>query len=237
MITPLDIRQQTFKKSLRGFDADEVKQFLTTLSLEWEKMNGELKQVKAELQATKANLDSLKQVETVLHKTLLQAEQTSKTTIDNATKDAELKMREAEAKSSELIRQAMTERSKIEMEINELLTRRNEVLEQLRTFLNSQQERLSRFEADMLTTRKPLPVIITEPVTPPQIPAVLPETNIVEPKAEALPVDSTIAPVIKPEPEVPAQEQTMKSRENISFFEGLSATSNPESGDDFADKL
>lgn len=234
MITPLDIRQQTFKKSLRGFDADEVKQFLTTLSLEWEKLNGELKQVKAELQATRANLDSLKQVETVLHKTLLQAEQTSKTTIENATKDAELKMREAEAKSSELVRQAMTERSKIEMEINELLTRRNEVLEQLRGFLTGQQERLSRFEADMLTTRKPMPVLTPEPVVVPQIHPETPVVPVPEPPvAESQPPVQDV--VTTPEPQT--ETLPVQPRENVSFFEGLSATSNPDSGDDFADKL
>ena len=42
-ITPLEIRQKTFEKNIRGFDKDEVNAFLISLSSEWEKLLDEIK--------------------------------------------------------------------------------------------------------------------------------------------------------------------------------------------------
>lgn len=177
MITPIEIRQQQFKKSLRGFDKDEVTAFLNTISLEWERHLEESKRTKQELEKTSASLDSLKQVESALHKTLLQAEETSKATVENAKKDAELKLQESEVKAREVVKQAIDERSRIEMQINELVARRNEILQQLKSYLLAQTERLKTFEEqEMKSPEVPMregpvragaPEVIQEPVSQP----------------------------------------------------------------------
>lgn len=146
MITPIEIRQHTFKKVLRGYDKDEVTAFLNTLSMEWERFVEDYRRQKAELEKTQASLDSLRQVESALHKTLLQAEETSKTTMEHAKRDADLKLAEAESKAKELIHRSMEERSRIDMQINELVSRRNEILQQLKSYLQAQAERLKTFE-------------------------------------------------------------------------------------------
>jgi cell division initiation protein len=146
MITPIEIRQHSFKKSFRGFDPEEVANFLNNLSLQWEKQLEEARRTKIELEKTTSNLESLKQVESVLHKTLLQAEETSRSTVENAKRDAELKRREAEEKSNELIKNALTERSRIELQIGELISRRNDILNQLKSFLTSTTDRIKTFE-------------------------------------------------------------------------------------------
>ena len=38
MITPIEIRQHTFKKAFQGYNKDEVQNYLNTLSSEWERM-------------------------------------------------------------------------------------------------------------------------------------------------------------------------------------------------------
>lgn len=148
MITPIEIRQHSFKKVLRGYDKDEVHAYLTTVSMEWEKMLEDQKRMKIELEKTTSNLNSLKQVESVLHKTLLQAEETSKSTVEHAKKDAELKVQEAENKARAIIKEAINERTKIEMQVNELVSRRNEILQQLKSYLTGQTERLKTFELE-----------------------------------------------------------------------------------------
>lgn len=146
MITPIEIRQHSFKKSLRGYDKEEVHSFLNTLSLEWEKLLEVHKKTKTELEKTQSSLENFKQMETVLHKTLLQAEETSKSTMENAKKDAELKVQEAENKSNEIVKTALDERRRIEMQVHELVSRRNEILDQLKSFLKGQSERIHSFE-------------------------------------------------------------------------------------------
>ena len=45
-ITPLEIRQKTFERTLRGYDKDEVNAFLLSLSQEWERNSDEIKELK-----------------------------------------------------------------------------------------------------------------------------------------------------------------------------------------------
>lgn len=158
MITPIEIRQHSFKKALRGYDKDEVQGFLNTLSMEWEKMVEDMRRLKTELEKTQSNLDNLKQVESALHKTLMQAEESSKSMMENAKKDAELKMQEADSRSQSVIKKAFDERSRMEMQVNELVARRNEIMQQLKSFLNAQSERLQLFEQrEMKSATVPAP--------------------------------------------------------------------------------
>lgn len=166
MITPIEIRQQTFKKSLRGYDKEEVTNFLNTLSMEWERQMEDSKRIKTELDKTQSELKSLKQVESALHETLLQAKENAKTKLENAQKNAELKVQEAEANAKELMKNAMAERSRIEMQLNELVTRRNEILQQLKSYLQAQTERLQTFEEkEMKSADVPQ---VTRPVSSPE---------------------------------------------------------------------
>lgn len=155
MITPIEIKQHTFKKSLRGYDKEEVSNYLNSLAADWEKLLEEHKRTKIDLEKTQSALDSLKKVENVLHKTLLQAEETSKSTVENAKKDAELKIQEAENNASEIVKRAHDERSRIEMQINELVSRRNEILQQLKGYLAGQLERLRTFESEEMKSSRP----------------------------------------------------------------------------------
>ena len=54
MITPIEIRKQTFRKSLRGYDTEEVQAFLQTLSDEWEQQQHELRQMKSQFDQLQA---------------------------------------------------------------------------------------------------------------------------------------------------------------------------------------
>lgn len=145
MITPIEIRQHSFQRSFRGYDPEEVNNFLTMLSMEWEKQVEENRRLKTELDKIQASYSSLKEVEGMLHKTLQQAEQSTKDTLDNARKRASLIVAESESKSRELLRQGVEQRNQIDKEINELCERRDEILVQLSAFLKTQTDRLSNF--------------------------------------------------------------------------------------------
>lgn len=145
MITPIEIRKAIFDKSFRGYSVEEVSNFLEMVSLEFEKQIEEYKRVKGELEKTQASYNSLKEVEGMLHKTLQQAEQSTKDTLDNARKRASLIVSEAESKAREIVRQGAEERNRIDKEILELCERRDEILMQLTLFLKTQTDRLSNF--------------------------------------------------------------------------------------------
>lgn len=145
MITPIEIRQQAFNKKLRGFDPAEVKGFLQGLSQEWESLREENRGLKEELERTKANYHALKEVEDMLHKTLMQAERSSKDTLETARQKAELKIQEADSQAAEIIRRTIKDREELQSEIGGLYKQREEVLMQLRIYLKTQLERLDSF--------------------------------------------------------------------------------------------
>lgn len=105
-ITPLEIRQKEFEKNFRGFDKDEVKAFLNSLSIEWEKLNDMNKELKYKLESTQEEVKKLREVENSLFKTLKTAEDTGANMIEQATKTAELHMRETEMKADGLMNEA-----------------------------------------------------------------------------------------------------------------------------------
>ncbi|NVJ47410.1 MAG: DivIVA domain-containing protein [Cytophagia bacterium] len=105
-ITPLEIRQKEFEKNFRGFDKDEVKAFLNSLSNEWERLNDLNKELKYKLEASQEEVKKLREVENSLFKTLKTAEDTGANMIEQATRTAELHMRETEMKADALMSEA-----------------------------------------------------------------------------------------------------------------------------------
>jgi cell division initiation protein len=146
MITPQEIRQHTFKKSLRGYDKEEVEAFLQALAQEWAQQLDANQQVKEELERTKASYRTLKEVEDMLHRTLMQAEQSARDTVENARQKAELKVREAEVRAQDILRKGVDDRTDIQREITELIRRRDQLFSQLQIFLKTQLERMQDFD-------------------------------------------------------------------------------------------
>lgn len=106
-ITPIEIRQKSFeKKAFGGYDKDEVTAFLQALSQEWEKVNNEMRELRLKLEMAEKEVGQLRQVETSLFKTLKTAEDTGSHIVEQAKKDAELKVKEAQLKADEILSDA-----------------------------------------------------------------------------------------------------------------------------------
>jgi cell division initiation protein len=148
MINPIDIRQHAFSRSFRGYDPEEVKAFLNNLAREWQELQEKNGELKREVDRLEVSLKQYKEMESMLHKTLQQAENSSATVLENAKKEAENMVGQAEQQSNEILQKAYQERSRIEQEVNDLINRRNDILNQLKMFMRSQLERLDSFEAN-----------------------------------------------------------------------------------------
>ena len=107
-ITPLEIRQKSFERTLRGYDKDEVNAFLQSLSQEWERNLDECKELRIRLEASEKEVNKLREVESSLFKTLKTAEDTGASVIEQANKTAELILRENQLNADALINEAKT---------------------------------------------------------------------------------------------------------------------------------
>lgn len=105
-ITPIEIRQHTFQKVLRGYDAEEVTAFLTSLSNEWERVLNENKMLKMQLEIAEKELSKLREVELTMFRMLKTAEDTSAQMTEQAKTAAEHYIEDARQKGEELVNEA-----------------------------------------------------------------------------------------------------------------------------------
>lgn len=165
-ITPLEIRQKSFEKKLRGYDKDEVNAFLNGLSQEWERLNAENKELKTKLVNAERDVQRLREVEASLFKTLKTAEDTGANLIDQAHKTAELHVREAQMQSEaiyndaqntakdliesaehqarEIVINAQEEVRDLQNEFKMIQSQREDLLLQIRSIANETLERVEK---------------------------------------------------------------------------------------------
>lgn len=153
-ITPLEIRQKSFEKNLRGYDKDEVTAFLVSLSQEWEKLLDELKDSKMRLESSEREVAKLREVESTLFKTLKTAEDTGNHLIEQASKASELQLRESQLQAEGLLFEA---RAKAKSIVEESEIRSQQILEEiegrLKTLLQEYRGMLAQkenFSTDLL---------------------------------------------------------------------------------------
>ncbi|GAB4419938.1 MAG: hypothetical protein OHK0039_32880 [Bacteroidia bacterium] len=131
---------------MRGYDREEVDAFLAALSQEWEQQLDAQRKLKEEQERLQTRYNTLKEVEDMLHKTLMQAEHSARDTLDNARQKAELRLREADMQAREIVRKGIQDRALIEKEIGELTHRRDQLLKQLQLFLQNQLDHVQAYE-------------------------------------------------------------------------------------------
>jgi cell division initiation protein len=105
-ITPLEIRQKNFERTMRGYDKDEVTAFLVTLSQEWERLIDETKELRIKYESSEREVSKLREVESSLYKTLKTAEDTGANLIDQASKTADLHLRESQFRADAIMNEA-----------------------------------------------------------------------------------------------------------------------------------
>lgn len=155
MLKSIDIRQHNFSRSLRGYDVEEVKSFLGSVANEWQEAQSQIGELKRELESAQSSLESYKEMEGMLHRTLQQAENSSSAVLENAKQEADRIVKEAEREANRIIQEAYDERSKLDNDINNLYHRRSDVLSQMKLFMRAQIERLENFESHEMTSLVP----------------------------------------------------------------------------------
>jgi cell division initiation protein len=106
-ISPIDIRQVTFRRVLRGVDSEEVARFLDLVRAEMEQLHRENQALKDELQQALRRLSEFREKEAVLRDALMTAQRVGDELRANAEREADLIVGDAELKASKLIGEAM----------------------------------------------------------------------------------------------------------------------------------
>jgi len=153
-ITPLEIRQKTFEKTLRGYDKDEVNAFLLTLSQQWERTQDEVKEMKVKYEIAEREVVKLREVENTLYRTLKTAEDTGANVVDQANKNAALLLRESQMKSDAMMSEAKTKARNIIEEAEQTTKQLVEEMEEKLKSLANQYKTMELHRDNLLSDLK-----------------------------------------------------------------------------------
>ena len=113
-ITPIDIEAHSFAIKFRGFDPEEVRSFLNIVSQELEGLVTENSSLKERLAQVEASVADFKERERILKETLLTVQKISEEIKEEARREAQLIVKEAEVKGSQLLDRAAHKASEME---------------------------------------------------------------------------------------------------------------------------
>ncbi len=147
-ITPLDIRQQEFKKCMRGFDGHEVKAFLEMVADEMEFLTKENSNLFQKLKDIEEKVDDYRKLEKTLQDTLTSAQKASDQLNVSAEREADLKIREAEAKADEIVRESRSKLEGFHSQIMTLHSQKRACIARFRSLLLSQLRLLDQEERE-----------------------------------------------------------------------------------------
>src|SRR3954469_13904703 len=126
-VSPLDLRQQRFRKSFRGFDPVEVASFLVAVADDYEQALRETDRLRQDLMRMEAVLAEHREHEKNLQNTLLTAQKLSDDIRAAAEEDARRIMRDAESRSELLLERTQARLEDIQREIDGLKLKRMDV--------------------------------------------------------------------------------------------------------------
>ena len=119
-LTPLDIHNKEFNKGFRGYDEDEVNEFLDQVIKDYEMVIREKKELETKLADLNEKLSHFTTIEETLHKSIVIAQETAEEVKRNAQKEAKLIIKEAEKNADRIINESLIKSRKISGEIDDL---------------------------------------------------------------------------------------------------------------------
>jgi cell division initiation protein len=136
-ITPLDVRKQEFRKGMRGLDPEEVYAFLATVADEYELILNDNKALRERLLELDDKVQEYRTMEKTLRDTLLTAERVNVEAKDNARREANIIIKEAQIEAEKALRNINTEAMKLRAQVQQLRGQRDSFLARMKVVAES----------------------------------------------------------------------------------------------------
>jgi cell division initiation protein len=150
-ISPLDVRNQIFKKKLKGYDIDEVKMFLDAVADCMEEMLKEKETLEREVCILREKANAFSDIESTLRDTMVTAQKISDDARTNAHKEADNIIRDAEIDAKRKICDAMVEVEKLARSRDDARSQTLAFVTKLRSLLEAQLSFLASVEGEIRT--------------------------------------------------------------------------------------
>ena len=165
-ISPLDLRQQRFRKSFWGFDKIEVTSLLSAVAEDYEQALRETDRLRQELGHMETALREHREHEKSLRNTLMTAQRLADEIKEHAEQEAKRAVHDAEARAELLLQKSSLRLEDIQREIDGLKLKRREVetsieatIQTLRNTLDYVRERDERDADERVLLHRPRPAV------------------------------------------------------------------------------
>ncbi|UTR15171.1 DivIVA domain-containing protein [Salipaludibacillus sp. LMS25] len=149
-LTPLDIHNKEFARGFRGYDEDEVNEFLDQMIKDYEMVIREKQELYDRVQELEEKLEHFSNIEMTLNKSILVAQETAEDVKRNADKEAKLIIKESEKNADRIINEALAKSRKVALEIEELKKQASVYRTRFKMLLEAQLEMLGNEDWDDL---------------------------------------------------------------------------------------
>lgn len=126
-LTSLDIQQQQFTMRFRGFDVREVDLFLEQMANTFEQLQRENEAFKEEILRLRRESQGLKKREETFKRAMIHSQKVLENMKENAEKQAELIVAEAEIKGDKIVQRAQNRLNHLQEDITELRRQRVQI--------------------------------------------------------------------------------------------------------------
>ena len=154
-LSPLDIHNKEFGRRIRGYDEDEVNQFLDQIIKDYEVVLRENKDLQSQIASTQDKLSHFSTIEETLSKTIIVAQQAADELRSNSKKEAQLIIKEAEKNADRIINESLSKSRRIAIEMEELKKQVSVYRIRFRSLLEAQLELLKDDGWDSLESSAP----------------------------------------------------------------------------------
>ncbi len=146
MITPMDLRTKTFKKSaVGGYDKKEIDEYMEVLTEDYEKVYKQSVETADKINTLTKLLDSYKAMEDTMKNSIIVAQSTAEELAKTSQEKADLIIEDARLKAKQIIDEANAEVANINTQLAELKTAMELYKNSAKGMLTAQLEVVDKF--------------------------------------------------------------------------------------------
>src|SRR5919107_329801 len=211
-IRPIDVRRKEFKNSLRGYDANQVDDFLDAVADEFERAYTDNSRMREEISSLRERLQQFEELEGSIRAALVHAEQaadalrrTSNREAEDlrqsASREADFTIREAQARAHQMLAETSARVERIQESYEALHEAKRHFANDFRHLLKTYMDMMENME---ISSAREIEASLREPVAQPVAEE---ETVLEEPAGEPAPVDEPEEPAMAEEQDPAPKEE------------------------------
>ena len=205
-ITPRDIHNQEFKRSLRGYDMDEVDAFLQQIADELETVVSENGRLKDQVKELRLRMGEYEKKDELLEKTLVAAQQVTEQMKEASRKEVDAASKAARAEAAKIIEEARTELTETGQQVRDMKRYHYDFIIQYKALLDRHYRLLGEMVNEAKAERGKGPAASAEREVEAKKPESPPATRAAAVPANAPGVTAEDKPPIIEEPEAAAAD-------------------------------